>query len=390
MASERPVLMIPGPIEYSDAVLEANALHGTSHVDPSFIKTFGDTLKQVRDVFLADDGQPFVVAGSGSLGWDMITANCTLPGDHAVIVNTGYFGDRWGDVFAAYGVTSSHVRGEVGGVPSVEAIDAALKAAVAEGRTVRIVTITHVDTSTGVRTDIKSIVQAVRAVVPDAIVACDGVCALAAEELRMKEWDVDAYLTGSQKAIGVPPGLSLVVARPRAIAAYEANLAKSGDGGIRNYYCSWQKWIPIMQSYEAYKPCYFATPAVNLINALHASLNEVLAGGMDKCFADHKATADTFRSAMSDLGLKLVPVSEGIAANTMSAVRYPSGVEATKLLPAIKKHGAIVAGGLHKDIKSEYFRVGHMGVTARQADKAYVNRTIAAVRAALEDCGYSK
>lgn len=319
----------------------------------------------------------------------MITANCTTPGDHAVIVNTGYFGDRWADVFAAYGVTTSSVSGAVGGTPSAEAVTEELKAQLAAGRTVRVVTITHVDTSTGVRADVKGLVQTVRAVVPDALVCIDGVCALAAEELRMTDWDVDAYLTGSQKAIGVPPGLSVVVARPRAIAAFEANLAKAGPGGIRNYYCSWQKWIPIMQAYEEYRPSYFATPAVNLINALHASLNEVLADGMDKVFADHKNAADTFRSAMSDLGLKLVPLSEDVAANTMSAVRYPVGVEATKLLPAIKKHGAIVAGGLHKDIKAEYFRVGHMGPTVRQADKAYLNRTIAAIRSALADCGYS-
>ncbi|GFH23545.1 uncharacterized protein HaLaN_21171, partial [Haematococcus lacustris] len=123
------LLLIPGPIEFSEEVLAAAGGLATSHVDPSFVAEFGETLELLRKVFLAERGQPFVVSGSGTLGWDMVE-----PGQNVLVVNTGYFGDRFGETFEAYGVNVTHLRAPaIGDRPSLEDISVALDAAPAGG-----------------------------------------------------------------------------------------------------------------------------------------------------------------------------------------------------------------------------------------------------------------
>ena len=110
----RNLLMIPGPIEFEPAVLAALGAPTTSHVAPNFIEVFGQALERMRMVFLAQDGQPFILAGSGTLAMDTAAANLVEPGDSVLVVNTGYFGDRIVDILARYGARVTHVRTAVG------------------------------------------------------------------------------------------------------------------------------------------------------------------------------------------------------------------------------------------------------------------------------------
>merc|ERR1712000_637735 len=285
--------MIPGPTEFHTDILNAMSHKGTSHVDPHFIECFSEAIKSTRDVFLASDGQPFILSGSGTLGWDLTAANFIQPGDEALIVNTGYFGDRFGECLQIYGVKVQHINANApGDRPSVDSIVSAVK----ENSNAKLLTITHVDTSTGVRMNLKEVCEAVRSVSPDILIAVDGVCALAGEELRMTEWDIDAYLTGSQKAIGVPAGLSITVFRPRAMRRFES--LTSNANFSRNYYVNLQRWLPVMKAYEEKQPSYLATPAVNLVYALNVGYKILLAnGGMEKRFQEHKNVATQFRQA---------------------------------------------------------------------------------------------
>lgn len=95
--SDKPLLMIPGPTEFDDDVLAAMGRPTASHVAPGFIEEFGSSIEMVREGFLAKNGQPFIIAGSGSLGWDMIVAGLCEAGENALVVNTGYFSDSFGD-----------------------------------------------------------------------------------------------------------------------------------------------------------------------------------------------------------------------------------------------------------------------------------------------------
>jgi alanine-glyoxylate transaminase/serine-glyoxylate transaminase/serine-pyruvate transaminase len=367
----RKLLMIPGPIEFDPAVMEVMGAATTSHVAPEFIEVFGQALERMRQVWLTSDGQPFAVAGSGTLAMDMAVANLIEPGDRALVINTGFFSDRMAAILERYGAEVDHVRAPLGDRPSTEEVEAALSQA-----NYKVMTITHVDTSTGVLADLES--WAKLSCQWETLTIVDGVCSLAAEELHQQDWCVDVALTASQKAVGVPPGLALLVAGPRALEAFRRRRRP-----VANYYADWDSWLPIMEAYEARQRSYFATPATNLVAALNVSLGQILAEGMDARFERQRRMSRAVKGAVSALGLDQVPVRDDIAAHTLTAPRYPEGVD-SGLLSHVKAAGVILAGGLHPDIKTEYFRIGHMGVT----NFGDVLATIGALEQGLMAVGY--
>lgn len=369
---KRHLLMIPGPIEFTPEVLRAIGMPTTSHLAADFTEAFGQALERLREVFLSPGGQPFIVAGSGTLAMDMAAANLVEPGDRALVIDTGYFSDRFAAILQRYGAVVGRVPApQPGAVPPLEAVEAALR----QGP-YKLLTITHVDTSTAVLADVRSLAALGRQY--EALVVVDGVCAVAGEEMHQEEWGIDLALTASQKAIGVPPGLALVVAGPRALEAFRRRRSPVGS-----YYADWSEWLPIMEAYEARQPRYFATPAVNLIAALNVSLGQILEEGLEARFARHIRLARAFQAAMGALDLRQVPLDPQYAAHTLSAVYYPEGVDAA-LIRFIQEAGVIVAGGLHPAIRSRYFRVGHMGAVT----PADILATIGAIEQALLRAGY--
>ncbi len=374
----RQLLMIPGPIEFTPEVLQAMGMSTPSHVDPDFIEVFGTALERLRDVFLAPDAQPFVVAGSGTLAMDMAAANLIEPGDAALVVNTGVFGDRFGEILQRYGAEVTHVRPPViGDAPPLDEVESALKdRATSSGQDYKLMTITQVDTSTAVAADVEALAALGREY--GVLVVVDGVCSVAGEALRQDAWGSDLTLTASQKAIGVPPGLALVVAGERAMEAF-----RKRKSPVVNYYADWTKWLPIMEAYEARRPSYFGTPPVNLICALNVSLGQILDEGMEARFERHRRISKAFKAAIAALGLTQVPVSAEVAANTLTAPYFPDGMDRSAL-SYIQEAGAVVAGGLHPAIKARYFRIGHMGAV----DGSDVLATVGALERGLAQAGH--
>lgn len=377
--------MIPGPIEVADDVLFANAHPAMAHVSPEFVPVFGEVLRSLRKVVGASqNAQPFVVAGSGTLGWDMTAVNVLQPGEEALVLQTGYFSDGFAEALEAYGVKPTVLQAPVGKRPSLQEIKQALKE-----KKYRALTITHVDTSTGVLTDVQAVAAAVKEVSPETLVVVDGVCSVASEELRFDEWGVDLLLTASQKGLGCPPGASILIAGPRAVKAFEERANPPPT-----YYLSWKRWIPVMKAYEADKPAYFGTPPTNLIYALHASLQTILEGpvSLDKRIEQTKKASDKVKKFVGDLGLKQL-VDEELqrsngAANGMTAVRYPSGLKAPDLLPKLAQRGLVLGAGIHKDVKDEYFRIGHMGVSVCDPDRDDVDKMLQILKDGLAEAGY--
>lgn len=360
--------MIPGPIEFDPSVLEKMAQPTLSHVAPSFIESFGRAIEMMRKVWLAPSGQPFVVAGSGTLAMDMAGANLIESGDTVLVVSTGYFGERYAELLKRYGANVTFLQSEVGDVVPLETVEAEL----ATGN-YKLMTFTHVDTSTGVLVDAKA--MAALAQKYNVLSVLDGVCSVAGEEIRQEEWGIDVVVTASQKAVGVPPGLALLVASKNAMDVW-----KNRQSAVGNYYCDWGNWLPIMQAYEAKNPSYFATPPVNLIQALERSLEQILEEGMDARFARHKRLAKKFRSEMSKLGISFLPKSEEITGNTLTAAYYPEAVNGGEFLGAVGQNGVVVAGGLLPSHKTQYFRVGHMGIVSDE----HIGQAVNAISAALK------
>ena len=363
----RKLLMIPGPIEFDPRVMEKMGQPTLSHVAPAFIESFGRALEMMREVWLAPSGQPFIVAGSGTLAMDMAGANLIEAGDNVLVVSTGYFGERYAELLKRYGANVTFLQSEVGDVVPLEKVESEL----ATGK-YKLMTFTHVDTSTSVLVDAKAIGALAQKY--NVLSILDGVCSVAGEEIRQEEWGIDVVVTASQKAVGVPPGLALVVASEKAMSVW-----KNRKTPVGNYFCDWSLWLPIMQAYEGRNPSYFATPPVNLIQALETSLELILEEGMDARFARHKRLAKKFRDEMSALGLAFIPISESAQANTLTAPYYPKGVNGGEFLGNVGQNGVVIAGGLLPSHKTQYFRVGHMGIVSDE----HINQTVAAVKAAL-------
>jgi len=373
----RPLLMIPGPVELSPAVVEAFSKPSPGHLAPGLIESFGRSLEMMREVWQAGpDAQPFVIAGGGTVAMDMVAANLVEPGEAAVVVNTGYFSDRLAEMLRRQGANVVEVSAPaVGDAPSPDDVARALEAG-----PVKALFATHVDTSTGVRIDPEPLAR--MAYERGILSVFDGVCATAGESFRMKDWGADVYLTGSQKALGVPPGLALLVASPRAL---EARAARGPDAPPPPMYLDLEQWLPVMKAYEARKPAYFSTPATNLILALEAGLGEILEDGIESRVSRHQDAAGAMRAAWDALGLKPVPVRPELQAATLSALYLPEGIEAPAVVGGTARNGVVIAGGLHPEIRTRYFRVGHMGYAITR--KEMLLRTVEAIGAALRDAG---
>ena len=367
----KKLLMIPGPIEFDAAVLAEMGKPTLSHVSKEFIDIFADSLDMMKKVWMCPGGQAFIMAGSGTLAMDMAGANLVEKNDRVMVVSTGYFGERYARLLDRYGADFKILRSEPGDTVPVESIERELRT----GR-YKILTFTHVDTSTAVKVEAEPLGQL--GLKYDVITILDGVCSVAGEEIRQEEWGIDIVLTASQKAIGVPPGLALLVATKKAMEKFSKR-----KSSVLNFYADWKNWLPIMQAYEQRKPSYFGTPAVNLVSALNISLKQILAEGLENRFERHRRTGMAFRSAIKELGLAQIP-RESCAANTLSAPYFPSGIKASEFLQAVNQAGVILAGGLHPELKNEYFRVGHMGkITSNE-----LITTIRAIETALEKCKY--
>ncbi|HEV7517980.1 MAG TPA: aminotransferase class V-fold PLP-dependent enzyme [Thermoanaerobaculia bacterium] len=372
-----PLLMIPGPVEVSPAVLQAFGAPPPGHTGAPLIESFGRALERMRQVWQAGpESQPFVLTGGGTVAMDMVTANLTQPGDRVLVVDTGYFSDRIAEMLRRQGAEVIAVEAAVGEAPGPDEVRSAISA----HGPFQALYATHVDTSTGVRIDPEPLARLARE--HGMLSIFDGVCATAGERFAMAAWDADVYLTASQKALGLPPGLALLVASPRALAVRAGRAGKGTPAPPM--YLDWEQWLPVMRAYEERRPSYFSTPATNLILALEVGLGEILEQGVEARFAAHGRAASALRAAWRELGLTLVPAREELASNLLSALRFPAGVDGT-LVRRILDHGVAVAGGLHPAIRNEYFRVGHMGFVTGRPE--LLRRTVAAVAAGLREAG---
>jgi alanine-glyoxylate transaminase/serine-glyoxylate transaminase/serine-pyruvate transaminase len=377
--ADHALTMIPGPVEFDDQVLAAMSHPSVGHTAKPFVDTFSQVLKYLRVLFFSTDerAQPFVIAGSGSLGWDIVASNLIEAGERALVLNTGYFSDSFADCLSVYGAKVDQVKAPIGNRPSLPEIEHALKS-----EKYKIITITHVDTSTGVLCDIKAVSELVHKVSPETLVIIDGVCSVGVEEIRFDEWGLDFVLTASQKAIGAPAGLSISFASRRAM-----EVIANRKTPVSSYFASLKRWTPIMQAYESQKPAYFATPAVQNVYSLHETLKQIAPSPefLLQRFKIHQQTSDRVKDAMENIGLRIVAANREIAAHGMTAIYLPDGLQNTELLPWMLKRDVVLAGGIHKEIASKYFRIGHMGVSVTDPKLGHINKVLTLLTKGIQE-----
>lgn len=352
--------MIPGPTPVRDDVLAALARPVRSHTSPENAETMRRIAQGIRMCAGSADARVHVLAGSGTLAMEAAVVNHVAPGQRMVVCSQGYFGDRFAEIGEAHGIDVAVLRSEWGTRLDPEE----LRRACAE-RPPALVTITHVDTSTGVLADCVTLARIAREA--GAVVVLDGVCATAGIAEEMDAWGVDVLLTGAQKALAVPPGLAILALSARARERREQL------GRVAAYYADLRRWDPGADG----QPRYFSTHATSMLVALEVALDAVRAEGLEQRFARHLRVAASIRAGFASLGL--VPFTAAAAlAPTLSVLRVPEGVDEVALRDGMAERGVLVAGCLGP-FAGKGIRVGHMG----EVGSREVERTLLAAAEAL-------
>ncbi|HLO02737.1 MAG TPA: alanine--glyoxylate aminotransferase family protein [Symbiobacteriaceae bacterium] len=363
MLKEKSLLMIPGPTPIPPQVVAAMTQPMINHRGEVFVSLFKEVSTSLQRLFRTE--QPvYVFPGAGSGGWEAALVNTLEPGEIVLIVTIGDFGDRWVKVAGALGYTVERLTYE----PGQAAQPADLAERLAANPAIRAVAFQHNETSTGVTNDVRALAATAREY--GALVLVDSVSGLGALPLEMDAWGLDVVLTGAQKALMCPPGLSVIAfserARERAFACKTPRFfwdIKAAHNGYLKHQTPY-------------------TPAVTEWYALQAALRLIEAEGVENGWKRHALMGAMARAGVKAMGLQLLATDEAYASNSVTAVVAP--IE-PKILRKVARDGFGVqlAGGQAK-LEATIFRIGHLGyVTPNDVILA-----LAATEMALAKAGY--
>jgi aspartate aminotransferase-like enzyme len=339
------LLMIPGPTPVAAEILAALSEPTVAHTSAGLAAIIQRCQAGIRSVAGTDNAEVFLFAGSGTLAQEAAVVNLVPPGEQLLVVANGYFGDRFRDIAEAHGLEVDHLSAEPGKSVSAEELDARL-----ERSRATTVTLTHVDTATGVAAPLAELIRVAKR--HDALVIVDAVCSLGGMPIAMDEWGIDVVLSGAQKALGVPPGL-VILAVSKAAMERRRSIKR-----VPSYYADLLNWEASMHDPKQY----FSTHAVNLFYALDVALQRIADEGLAARIVRHDAMSKSFRAGMAALGFR--PMTErAVLAPTLSVLAYPRGLEDQPFRDALAARGVIAAGCLGP-WKGIGVRFGHMGNTS--------------------------
>jgi len=307
---------------------------------------FAGILRRVTDglnwVFgSSTDVLTFTTSGTGGL--EAAIVNTLSPGDHVLAVSIGSFGDRIRSIATTYGARATSYAVEWGEAADPKEIGRLLDA----DPTIKAVLVTHNETSTGVTNPLEAIAREVRA--RDRLIIVDAVSSLSSVPCPVERWDLDVVVSGSQKGWMAPPGLAFVYMSERAWAA-------NAEAKMPRFYFDAGK---TRESLEKLQTPW--TPAISIFYSMDTAFEMMRAEGLEGVYTRHEAIAGYTRDRVKSLGLKLVPVDEKFASNTVTAVWWPEGIDAKALGKRAREEFGVVLGGGQGKLDGKIFRVGHLG-----------------------------
>lgn len=334
-------LFSPGPTPVPSDALLAMAAPVFHHRTPEFEALFARVRARLKEVFDTNQ-EVLTLACSGTGAMEAAVVNLLIPGDKALVVVGGKFGQRWKLLCEKYEVEVVEIEVEWGKAVEPEEIAACLK----KNGDIKAVFTTYSETSTGAKLDLKKIAEIVHSF-EDVLLVTDAITALGVMELPMDDWGVDVVVSGSQKALMLPPGLAFIALSSRTWEKVEKT-------GSRCFY------FDLLREKKAQEKNQTAfTPAVSLIVGLEKSLDRLIEEGMDKVVLRHKRLAQAIRSAFRAMGLKLLAPDS--PSDALTSVLAPEGIDARKITSLLsKKYGVTIAGG-QDHLKGKIFRISHMG-----------------------------
>ena len=364
---DKTFLMIPGPTPVPERVLLDMAKHPIGHRSSEFSKVLESIYSDLK-MFFRTKNDVLVFTASGTGAMDAALSNLVNKGDKVLSLVIGNFGQRWAKIAKNYGAEVQTIEVEPGQAIDPEELRKVLKADV--NKEIKIVTLTHNETSTGVTNDLKTLASIIRE--HGAISVVDGVTSLGAIQCEMDEWGIDVLISGSQKGFMIPPGLSFLAANERAWALSEKCERPS-------FYFNWaSNRKSLLENSTAF------TPAVNLFMALKSALEMMKEEGIENIWARHKRNAKALRAGIRALGLKLFVEDEKIASYAVTAVLPPENITVPDIRKVLKNdYDIVVANGQNK-LKDKIFRMGTLGFVSERD----VITAIGSLEATLYKLGY--
>jgi len=362
MTLKKRYLMAPGPTPVPPDVLAANAAEVLHHRGPDFRALMLRTLARLKEVCRTRN-DVLLFTASGSAAFESAVVNLLSPGERALAVSAGEFGERWGKLARAYGVDVQELRYAWGETPRPDDVRTRL-----EETGAAVVFLVHSETSTGVVADIDALARAAHEA--GATVVVDAVSSLGAVPVETDAWGLDVVVAGSQKALMTPPGLSLATVS-------EAAWERRRTATLPRFYFDWE---PMRAALETGSTPF--TPAVTTVAALDVALGMLLEEGLEAAFARHAALGRACREGAKAMGLELFSPDEERSA-VVTAILTPDGVDARELVLELRDRFGITVAGGHGELGARMFRIGHIGYY----DVLDITIALAAVEALLAERG---
>jgi len=346
----RHFLQIPGPSPVPDRILRAMSYPTIDHRGPEFGALGLHVLAGIKKIFKTE--QPVVIyPASGTGAWEAALTNTLSAGDTVLMYETGHFATLWKKMAEALGL-----KPEFLGLPGIEGWRRGVQADLIEerlrkdgGHQIKAVCVVHNETSTGVTSDIASVRKAIDAAGHPALLLVDTISGLASADYRHDEWGVDVTVSGSQKGLMLPPGISFNAVSKKAIEASKTSRLPKAFWG----------WTEIIEmNATGYWPY---TPNTNLLYGLHEALDMILGEGLDNVFARHERLAEACRQAVIAWGLEIQCADPAVYSPVLTGVMTPAGFDADAIRKVIYENFDMSLGtGLGK-MKGGMFRIGHLG-----------------------------
>ncbi|MGH8257551.1 MAG: pyridoxal-phosphate-dependent aminotransferase family protein [Steroidobacteraceae bacterium] len=339
-------LQLPGPTNCPLAVLQALALPTIDHRGPQFAVLAREVLEGIRTIF--NTHEPVVIyTASGTGAWEAALVNTLSPDDQVLMFETGQFSALWQRLAQRLGLQVEYLGGDWRSGVNAEAIGARL----AQDRAHRIkaVAVVHNETSTGVLSDIAAVRRAMDHAHHPALLMVDAVSSLGATDYRHQEWAVDVTISGSQKGLMLPPGISFTAVSSKALAA-----GKSAR--LPRAYWDWQDML------DFNKTGYFPyTPNTNMLQALRVALGLLHQEGLEQVFARHRRAGRATRQCVQHWGLELQCRVVDECSPVVTAVRMPQGHSADAVRAGILARSNMSLGSGLGRLADKVFRIGHVG-----------------------------
>jgi aspartate aminotransferase-like enzyme len=362
---KKTYLLAPGPTPVPEAVNLEMAAPMVHHRTPQFSKIFGEAAEDAKYLFQTKQ-DVLILASTGTGGMESCITNLFSPGDKVLVINGGKFGERWGKISESYGLKPVWINVEWGQAVDVNEVKAALD----KDKDIRAILVQASETSTAVAHPIEALSKLTRDR-DDILLVVDGITGVGVFPLPMDEWGIDAIVTGSQKALQLPPGLALV-------ALSEKAWKFADQSNCPHFYFDLKKERKnLANQTSAY------TPAVSLVIGLRAVLKSFKEEGIENVHKRHNRLARATRAATKALGLKMV--APDAPADSLTGVFLPDGIDGGKIVKSLRDDFGVTLAGGQDQWKGKIIRIAHLGYV----DTFDTIIAIAAIEMALKKFGHA-